>query len=148
MHIRRRTYGSLELMLTPMIDVVFLLLIFFLWTSSFHIPEWVLPSSLLTKGGQAAPSDVDPQLADLDRVVVQIFYRSGQPGWSVNEQPAASFQEVERKLSTVAGINDRIPVLVDPQDATPLRWVIQTYDAARLAGFSQIQFTVGDPLGD
>ncbi len=31
---------SMELKMTPMIDVVFLLLIFFVWTSSFELPEF------------------------------------------------------------------------------------------------------------
>ena len=31
---------SLELKMTPMIDVVFLLLVFFVWTSSFELPEF------------------------------------------------------------------------------------------------------------
>jgi len=37
---------ELEIKMTPMIDVVFLLLVFFIWTSSFHIVENVLPSRL------------------------------------------------------------------------------------------------------
>ena len=39
--------------MTPMIDVVFLLLVFFVWTASFQIIEQVMPSQL----SQAAGSD-------------------------------------------------------------------------------------------
>ena len=43
---RTHTDGLLEVKMTPMIDVVFLLLIFFVWTSSFELPEFDLPSAL------------------------------------------------------------------------------------------------------
>ena len=36
---------SLEIKMTPMIDVVFLLLIFFVWTASFQVVEYLLPRS-------------------------------------------------------------------------------------------------------
>ncbi|MBC8874781.1 MAG: biopolymer transporter ExbD, partial [Planctomycetes bacterium] len=38
--------SDLDVKMTPMIDVVFLLLVFFVWTASFHIVEHILPSSV------------------------------------------------------------------------------------------------------
>lgn len=146
MHLPRRTYGSLDLMLTPMIDVVFLLLVFFVVTASFRPPEWMLPSSLLTEGGSQPATRIDPELIDLEHVVVKVFWQDDQPSWWVNEQPAASFADVQQTLAAVADIRQDIPVLIDPQDATPVQWVIQTYDAARIAGFEKVQFAVGQPL--
>lgn len=146
MRLPRRTYGSLELMLTPMIDVVFLLLVFFVVTASFRPPEWMLPSNLLTEGGSQPRVTTDPELIDLEHVIVKIFWQAEQPTWWVNEQPVAGFPDVQQRLAAVADIRQDIPVLIDPQDATPLHWVIQTYDAARIVGFQKVQFAVGSPL--
>ena len=46
--LHQRTRGDLEISMTPMIDVVFLLLVFFVWTASFQVVENMLPTSLLT----------------------------------------------------------------------------------------------------
>jgi biopolymer transport protein ExbD len=145
MRVRSRTYGSMDLMLTPMIDVVFLLLIYFVWTSSFQPMEWMLPSQLLTEGGRQVQSQMDPELIDLERVVIQIGFQADGPQWKVNDQPVPNLQAVRARLEGVAGIRTDIPVVIDPHDATPLRWVIAAYDAARQVGFSQIQFAVEPP---
>ena len=36
----------------PLIDIVFLLLVFFVWTASFHLVEQLLPSNLIAAAGQ------------------------------------------------------------------------------------------------
>ena len=53
---------SIDLKMTPMIDVVFLLLVFFVWTSSFDLPEFDLPSSLAQppNGGVEAQTPMTP----------------------------------------------------------------------------------------
>lgn len=135
-----------EMNLTPMIDVVFLLLIFFLWTSSFEVPEQLLPSSLYTAAGAAVSASPPPPAADLEQVVIRLYWQGGQAQWHVNDVPAASLAEVTAKLRGVAAVSTAVPLLIDPQDATPLEYVIQTYDAGREAGFEQIQFTAGDSL--
>ena len=43
--------GDVDVKMTPMIDVVFLLLVFFIWTASFQIVEQVLPSSVSAQRG-------------------------------------------------------------------------------------------------
>ena len=42
--VRRAGDIDIDKAMTPMIDVVFLLLVFFVWTASFQIIEHVLPS--------------------------------------------------------------------------------------------------------
>jgi len=51
--------ASVELQLTPMIDCVFLLMVYFIWSSSFKLAEMSLPSKLAapaSRGGAAATS--------------------------------------------------------------------------------------------
>ena len=42
---------DIDAAMTPMIDVVFLLLVFFVWTASFQIIEQALPSQLVSQTG-------------------------------------------------------------------------------------------------
>ena len=49
--LRRGTEVDMDSAMTPMIDVVFLLLVFFVWTASFVAVEQVLPVSFLRNWG-------------------------------------------------------------------------------------------------
>ena len=125
--------------MTPMIDVVFMLLIFFVWTASFRAVELTLPSSLVTQsGGQGVESD--PELEDLERIVVRIVWDGQRPGWTVNDVPANSLAAVRDRLGAVARIKQNLPVLLDPVAEIPLGHVIDVYDVARQAGFQNVQF--------
>lgn len=131
--------------MTPMIDVVFMLLIFFVWTASFHVAELILPSSLVSQSQGQDVQAVDPELEDLERVVVRLKALSdAEPtptlAWFVNDIPVQSLEAVRERLRLVAGINDALPVLVDPDQLVPLGDVINVYDAAKLAGFQNVQF--------
>ena len=126
--------------MTPMIDVVFMLLIFFVWTTSFQVPELMLPSSIISElSGQGSQTEVDPDMLDLERVVVRIGW-DGEPRWMVNDGPAETLQDVALRLRAVGSVKSDLPVLVDPVPAVPLGHVINVYDLARLAGFQNVQF--------
>jgi biopolymer transport protein ExbD len=124
-----------------MIDVVFLLLVFFVWTASFGIAERLLPSDLASLSGGAGKSETDPETLDFDVVVVRLELRGEQPAWTINDRAQHSLQEVETTLGAVAAIKSDLPVVVDPQPAVPLGHVIDVYDISRRVGFSAVQFT-------
>ena len=71
MNLRPHRKESPELNLTPLIDVVFLLLIFFVCTPTFQILERILPSSIVSTEGSTEEIEVDPELVDLERIVVK-----------------------------------------------------------------------------
>ena len=136
-----RRDDSLEVAMTPMIDVVFMLLIFFVWTASFHVSELILPSSLITQNEGQGSELLSPELEDLERVVVRLSARQNSiVTWTINEIPVNSLQAVRERLKLVANINDSLPVLVDPDPSVPLGDVIDVYDAAKIAGFQNVQF--------
>ena len=125
--------------MTPMIDVVFLLLIFFVCTASFQIAEEVLPSSLLAAG--ATPSDLEIEVEpDLERVIVKLDLQDEQLAWTVNDRAYASLAEVRDVLRAVAAIDAGLPVVLDVDGRVPLGDVIDLYDLSRIAGFDRIQF--------
>lgn len=137
-----RRENTLDVAMTPMIDVVFMLLIFFVWTASFHVAELILPSTLATQNESQGNQVLDPSLEDLERVVVRIA--GGRVGealsWEVNDIPVPDLATVRDRLQTVAGIKNDLPVVVDPDAVVPLGDVIAVYDAAKLAGFRNVQF--------
>jgi biopolymer transport protein ExbD len=135
---------QLDTKMTPMIDVVFMLLIFFVWTASFQIVEQDLPSSLLSPAAAAGSAPSDPALQDLEQIVVRLSWIDQRPAWSVNGTPVAALAEVRTRLSAVAQIRRDLPVLVDAVPAIPLANVIDVYDAARLEGFTLVQFAVDE----
>ena len=140
------TRRELEIKMTPMIDVVFLLLVFFVWTASFHAVEYLLPSSLSQQQGTAQtnnPEEPPPEI-EFEDIVVRIAYVDNQPAWSVNGQPIQSLTEVRDRLALVADIKIDSPVILHPDESVPVGNVIDVYDATRMAGFTQIQFAIAE----
>ena len=134
---RRWTLG---VTMTPMIDVVFLLLVFFVWTASFHVVERSLPSRLMSAPGSGSASQIDPELADFDRVVIHLDWLGNQPTWQINDQPVAGLDQVRETLTAIAAIQASVPVVIDSGPNVPLGHVIDVYDVARLEGFGEVQF--------
>lgn len=137
---------SLEITMTPMIDVVFLLLVFFVWTASFQVVEYLLPSELSSlPGNQAAVEDPPPE-ADFENVVVRIHWIGGQPGWTINDQQADSLDQLHQRLQAIARVKQDAPVILHPDEEVPLGDVIDVFDISRLVGFEKIQFVAGEIL--
>ena len=134
--------ASVELQLTPMIDCVFLLMVYFLWSSSFAIVELSLPSELSAQSGSgpASPDVPPPPEADFERIVVRVLATENGPAWQVNDSPMASLAELRNSLAAIARIKRDAPVILEPDPAVPLGDVIDVFDLARLAGLEKIQF--------
>ncbi|MBT3890070.1 MAG: hypothetical protein HN617_09120 [Planctomycetaceae bacterium] len=139
-----RDQGELEIKMTPMIDVVFLLLVFFVWTASFHAVEYLLPSSLSQQLGNAAviDSQAPPPEAEFEDVIVRILWQDDHVVWQVNGQDVLSLDEVKQRLQLVADIKADAPVILHPDEEVPVGDVIDVYDISRIAGFDKIQFAI------
>jgi biopolymer transport protein ExbD len=133
----------MELKMTSLIDVVFLLLIFFVWTASFRMVEYVLPSQVSEADAIGASGNSQQAFnaaADFPEIVVRVRWPNSQPAWTINEEPIGSLKEVEQKLVRVFGINREAPVIVHPDQDVPLGHVIDLYDLTRRVGFRTVQF--------
>ena len=136
----------LDVKMTPMIDVVFLLLIFFVWTASFHIVEHILPSSVSEISGNdsLSPDKPPPPEADFHDVIVRVLWADGRVSWRVGEETFNDLAGVEAKLTRIFQANNEAPVIIDPDDATPLGDVIDVYDLSRRIGFDEVQFAASE----
>ena len=132
----------LDVKMTPMIDVVFLLLVFFVWTASFQITEYILPSALSVNEGSGDPSEIRPEQLDFEPVVVEILWKNQQPAWIVNETALADLDQVRQTLFRVAAVKHDLPLVIDPQAGVPFGDVIDVYDISQIAGFQKIQFAI------
>ena len=127
--------------MTPMIDVVFLLLIFFVCTATFQIAEQDLPGNVRIESSTGTEDiQLDPQLQDLPRIVIKISWLDDHPGWEVDGVAYATLDDVRKMLLAAAEIDTGVPVILDIAGAVPLGYVIEAYDMSRGIGFSKIQF--------
>jgi len=141
-----RDRAGVDLAMTPMIDVVFLLLVFFLWTASFQIVEYVLPTELSWPDRQETSAQTPDPSWDFEPVVIQLLWRNGQPVYVVNETEVGSLTEIGQILAAIARIKPDNPVIIDPDPAVPFGRVIDVYDRSRLAGFEQVQFAASEDV--
>lgn len=137
----------MEIMMTPMIDVVFLLLIFFLTTASFEMIEQLLPSGISDKG-VAAAGDIEntppPEtVTDLNDCIVKILAKPGENKsytYELNGAAIANPQAIAQRLRAIITVRADIPIIVDPDDSVPIAIAVEIYDQARAAGGLQVFF--------
>lgn len=129
--------------MTAMIDVVFLLLVFFLWTSSFEEPEFDLASALSLPpiGNTSTNSQTAP--VPFDEIVVRVVQsESGEQQILFNDSVMEDLPQLRQRLSAVAAIGAQPAVIVDPGPGIPMETAIAVYDVARASGFDRVLFTV------
>lgn len=133
--------GRRDATMTPMIDVVFLLLIFFICTASFQIIEHNLPSPIqMETPGGVRDRKSEPAEQDLEPVVLKIGWQRGAPTWTISGEPCSSWTVLQQQLAAAAAVDTAVPVILDAAAEVPLGYVIEAYDLGRTTGFSQIQF--------
>ena len=118
---RRKVRATVEL--TPLIDVVFLLLIFFMLTSSFISPAGIkvnLPSAVSSK---ALPKE------DL------IIYIT-ENGLVMIDEREIGLNELKARVEATAGTDSHISIKADKK--TPLGKVVEIWDLCRDAGISNL----------
>ena len=142
---QREDRGRLDVKMTPMIDVVFLLLVFFVATASFQAIEQILPTSVTVFGTGAEAAPVDPEKADLGELVIEVLWRDGKAVWRISGVEYGDLEEVRRKLVAAVRIQPDIPVILDVESAVPMEDVIDVYDLCRSVSLAKVQFAVAAP---
>jgi biopolymer transport protein ExbD len=144
-HSGRRSALDTETM-TPMIDVVFLLLVFFVCASIGQTPDKLLPATL-DAGASALvnPADTAPDHEPWDHQQVRIHLRhSGVPGQppvvELNEQPLAGMPDLEQRLKRLAAVDPLSPIILDIDDQVQVQQFISIYDLCQSLSFRKISF--------
>ncbi len=129
---RRR--DDVQLDLTPLIDVVFLLLIFFLVTAAYASGEQtVIPVELPqgTSGDQAAE---DEQVTVIVRTDDEVLVRSADG----SEVVARGLDEVRATLEEVRGANPDASVFLRGDRGASYGTVMEVLDVTRTIGFPRV----------
>ena len=132
--------------MTPMIDVIFLLLIFFVCTANFQLVEEVLPTNLSLPGSVDTQVEIDLLEEDLDDITVKIFPRGDRTAWQVNGRDYDRLEQVGAVLRAAAEIKIDLPVILDVDAEVPIEDVIDAYDLCRQIGLKRIQFAVSSDV--
>ena len=130
MKFQRRRAPEMSVDLTPLIDVVFLLLIFFMVTTTF-VKEGRLSLEL-------PEADTAPTVEPVEPVQVLV---STDGDYAVNGRPLA-----DRDIGTVrSALNDAsegdasLPMVITSDGGAPLQAVVRVMDAAGQLGFERIR---------
>jgi biopolymer transport protein ExbD len=127
--------------MTPMIDVVFLLLVFFVWTSSFELPEFDLPSAIAEPpGGGTQISSEPPPTEAFDEIVIRLSLDRAQLMIAINGQPLDDMAALATRLKAILELGVQPPVIIDPSEQITMNVAVQAYDAARAAGADRVLF--------
>ncbi len=129
---------DLQVNLTPLIDVVFLLLIFFMVSTSFK-KETKITVNLPEASGEV--SEILPDSIEISVSKEGEIYINGQA-------------LVNRKITTIKDAimsisNDQsMPVVISSDENAPVQAVIKIMDAAGQLGFANIQIATQQPSED
>lgn len=129
---------SVDSMLTPMIDVVFLLLIFFLTSSSFQRLEKQLPSASAMPPQQSkqgvSQEPVLPEANDFNDIIIKIGNRNGTLEYKLQDAIVADIAQLESRLIAILKIRNDVPIIIDPENSVASGEAIRVYDMIRNNG--------------
>ena len=129
----KRARGTLDLPMTSMIDVVFLLLIFFMTTTSMVKTERELDSGI-----QVQKQSVRGKASDWEPAIVEIVANGGGFVFRVGGREAASAAELTEILRLFPNKADGAFVRVP--DAAPFDLPAAAIQACKNAGFTAVSY--------
>lgn len=126
--------------MTPMVDVVMVILIFYMAATALIGPEWFLRTALPSVGSGAAAVPEDPFALPPARFDVRLS-RDAE-GRTVADGLGATMplDELDAQLATLgrdAG-SGGVLILVAPDDDVPYRDVVRVHDACTRAGITRV----------
>lgn len=132
MKFKRQHKEELNLNVTPLIDIVFLLLIFFMVTTTF-----TKENHLAIQLPEAEGEVIDAP----DKMVEVIIDKDGQ--YSVNGQRLISpkLLTLKQAIEKVSQGDRSIPFIITADAVTPHESVVRAMDAAGQLGFSRLSIT-------
>lgn len=133
MKFKRQRSQEVGVDLTPLIDVVFLLLIFFMVSTTFT-RESHLEVELPEASGEPVPAQ------DVEQIDVVV---NAQGQYFLNERPLVNNRRetLERGVRELAGGNTSLPFIITADARTPHEYVVRAMDVAGRLGFAKLSIT-------
>ena len=139
---KKKGQPPMQPQLTPMIDVTFQLLLFFILTCEFRESEGQIPGTLPAKGNVAqAVSDTPPP--DPIQIKVMASARLDQATYEVTGHSFAlkTPQELQDLLKIrKAAVGDEVPIIILPNQGVPWGYVVEAFNQAKEVKFKKIGF--------
>lgn len=132
MKFKRRRSQEIGIDLTPLIDVVFLLLIFFMISATF-----TRESRLLIDLPEARGDAVESEVTQIDVVI-------GAEGmYIVNDRTLVNSRRetLEQAVRELSGGDVALPFIITADARTPHEFVVRAMDVAGQLGFSRLSIT-------
>ena len=134
---KNRPDAAVELSMTSMIDVVFLLLIFFMTTASFIKTERNLDSGIkVEKKSSSAASDLEPAIVEVLRSGERFVFRLGSREFGAAEELVDVLRQFENKHDGA---------FVRVSDEAPFRMAAAAVQACKRAGLAIVSYV---PFGN
>lgn len=145
-----------KLQMTPMIDVVFLLLVFFMCATKFKVPDYRLDYHFPRDRGQNAVEapriDDVPELRitlkplDAPEGQARASIRIGRDTWVQPSELGIAVKANYQALSNASNAaGKKIPVVIDGDGEVDFEYVMLAFDACLAAEITEIRFETPHP---
>ncbi len=139
MNLRPSPRKSPEVDVTPLIDVVFLLLIFFMVSTTFE-----RESQILIELPEATGEEVEHQKEELD-ITINI---SGTFFVNQREVVNTEIETLKQAIRKAVGERRNLPVIINADARTPHQSVMTAMDAASQLGLTKMTFSAHRPASE
>lgn len=139
-HRNKRTRTPVEINLIPMIDVVLVLLIFFIVTTTFTHETGININLPEAKGEPTDTTD--------SKAITLLIDKQGNYFVSASENESGrklDANNLKQELVTIMGNSPQTPFIISADGLTPHQAVIKALDLASQVGFKHIAFATKEP---
>ena len=141
---KKKAPADMQTQMTPMIDVTFQLLLFFIMTFEFRESEGTIPGTLPAKGSIAQQvSDTPPP----DPITIKVLPSGGNRLSASYEMSGIGtvIQTVQELGALLKARQEKIgskevPIVIFPNQDVPWGFVVEAFNQATKAGFEKIGF--------
>lgn len=127
----RRSTDRISLNMASMIDIVFLLLIFFMVTQATVMPEDQLSPTLKTLDEESGRN------SDFQRQIVDVTVVDGKPVYRIGQREVGSKEELVEALRP---LRIESGLIISVANSAPVEFAYDAIQAARDVGFDEVAY--------
>lgn len=131
-----RRNSGIQLSLTSMIDVVFLLLIFFMCSTTFKGTEEVMPSPLPKSAIVPVASPQD----DFEPIRIHLAMDGDTVQITINNAEISGFEQASAILDKLSDVSPEAPVIISSEPTVYFKYCVRAFDLCRQADFTRLRF--------